>query len=471
MLGITGIYPYIPRYRVKVETIDQAWGRLPKKGERSVGNFDEDAITMAVNTVSSVSQEWRDLDSLYFATTSGPLSEGSGAALLAYVLGAPDHCQTVDLSQALRAGTTALGMALQSGNAGSACGKKLIIAADRRKGKAGSDLEVSLGDGACAIEIGDEKPMALLLAHISQHDFSYDTWQRSEDARLQQGDVKFNAEQIVQNLVETGRKLLNQANQSADQLQWSIISTDQVRLQASVAQKLGIPADSLLKSRLHQEMGYTGVSAPFFYLYETLLKAEKGDKILLLHFGSGTDGFLFEVTEEISQFQERQKWDQPFSDKLYVGHYQEWLIRKEETKRENLIPYSTPVYVKREEENNLRLRGQKCRGCGQMVFPSRANCLHCRGKDLEWVWLNREGTIYTFTHDYLFPSEMAPMTMAVIDLDGGGRIFTQMTDYEASKVKIGDRVLMTFRKFHEGGGFSNYYWKAAPISKQGGGEE
>ena len=53
--------------------------------------------------------------------------------------------------------------------------------------------------------------------------------------------------------------------------------------------------------------------------------------------------------------------------------------------------------------------------------------------------------------------------MVSIDLDGGGRLLVQMTDYEYEPVKIGDRVELVFRKMHEAGGYHNYYWKARPL--------
>ena len=48
MVGITSYSVYIPIYRLKRDTIAQAWGRGSMGGERSVANNDEDSITMAV---------------------------------------------------------------------------------------------------------------------------------------------------------------------------------------------------------------------------------------------------------------------------------------------------------------------------------------------------------------------------------------------------------------------------------------
>jgi uncharacterized OB-fold protein len=56
--------------------------------------------------------------------------------------------------------------------------------------------------------------------------------------------------------------------------------------------------------------------------------------------------------------------------------------------------------------------------------------------------------------------------MVSVDLEGGGRLYTQMTDTDPKTVKIGMKVEMVFRKLHEGGGFYNYFWKFRPVLNQ-----
>ena len=82
--------------------------------------------------------------------------------------------------------------------------------------------------------------------------------------------------------------------------------------------------------------------------------------------------------------------------------------------------------------------------------------------DLEDVRLARRGTLFTFTHDYMFEGPDPPVTHGVVDLDGGGRIYLQLTDCDADGVEIGLPLELTFRKLHEGGAFNNYFWKARP---------
>ena len=72
------------------------------------------------------------------------------------------------------------------------------------------------------------------------------------------------------------------------------------------------------------------------------------------------------------------------------------------------------------------------------------------------------GRLFTFTNDYLTETPDPPTTHAVVDLEGGGRVFVQLTDCEAERVEIGMPLELTFRKYHEGYGIKNYFWKARP---------
>jgi uncharacterized OB-fold protein len=52
---------------------------------------------------------------------------------------------------------------------------------------------------------------------------------------------------------------------------------------------------------------------------------------------------------------------------------------------------------------------------------------------------------------------------AVVDFDDGGRLPVELTDVDASELKMGDRVEMTFRRLFTADGIHNYFWKARPV--------
>ena len=124
---------------------------------------------------------------------------------------------------------------------------------------------------------------------------------------------------------------------------------------------------------------------------------------------------------------------------------------------------SSPVIAFRDRGELLPLHGGKCPACGVVQFPRHRVCIECgHGGGLEDVALERRGTLFTFTNDYLFESADPPTTHGVVDLEGGGRVYLQLTDCDADRVAIGMPLELTFRRLHDGGGFHNYFWKARP---------
>jgi hydroxymethylglutaryl-CoA synthase len=80
------------------------------------------------------------------------------------------------------------------------------------------------------------------------------------------------------------------------------------------------------------------------------------------------------------------------------------------------------------------------------------------------VMAEARGTVTTFTIDRLSFTPSPPMVFAVVDFDGGGRLPVELTDVEASSVRVGNRVEMTFRRLSSADGIHNYFWKARPLS-------
>jgi len=74
-----------------------------------------------------------------------------------------------------------------------------------------------------------------------------------------------------------------------------------------------------------------------------------------------------------------------------------------------------------------------------------------------------QGTIALLTIDRIAYSPSPPITFAVVDWDGGGRLPVELTDADADKLQIGDRVEMTFRRLFTSDEIHNYFWKAKPV--------
>jgi uncharacterized OB-fold protein len=107
--------------------------------------------------------------------------------------------------------------------------------------------------------------------------------------------------------------------------------------------------------------------------------------------------------------------------------------------------------------------GYRCSACGLISYPPAKLCQQCRSADVQAQRLGRRGKVFTFTRDRLFVSPEPEISMVVVDLEGGGRIFVQGTDCEPSEMEVGKEVELVYRRLHQGGGHPVYYWKARPV--------
>ena len=177
MIGIAAYGAYVPKYRLGRDTL--GWNSTQ---ERAVANFDEDSVTMAVaaGQESLRGKDRQAVDGLIFATTTPPYAEKQCAAIVATALDLRRDLFTADMTDVLRAGTSALKTALDAVRAGSAR-QMLVIAADHRQGSPRGDTERNSGDGAAAFLVSDAGVVASLIGFHSVSENMLDNWRSAGD--------------------------------------------------------------------------------------------------------------------------------------------------------------------------------------------------------------------------------------------------------------------------------------------------
>jgi uncharacterized OB-fold protein len=105
----------------------------------------------------------------------------------------------------------------------------------------------------------------------------------------------------------------------------------------------------------------------------------------------------------------------------------------------------------------------KCEKCETIYYLKSARCKKCKCDKFSTIQLAKTGSVYAFTKEHYFPTSFPPITMAVIDLDKGGRMTLQQTDimYPGNnKMEIDSKVKLVLRKMIENDAKPNYFWKA-----------
>lgn len=95
-----------------------------------------------------------------------------------------------------------------------------------------------------------------------------------------------------------------------------------------------------------------------------------------------------------------------------------------------------------------RLLIQHCPDCGRYVYYPRAICPHCHSDRLEWREASGEGTIYSFTVSRrpagpAFEDDV-PYVVAIIELEEGPRMMSNVKTDDVEKIRIGERVRVAF---------------------------
>jgi uncharacterized OB-fold protein len=111
---------------------------------------------------------------------------------------------------------------------------------------------------------------------------------------------------------------------------------------------------------------------------------------------------------------------------------------------------STPYW---QASNAGKLVIQRCVACGRHQFYPRAFCTSCLAPHPEWVESSGLGRIYSYTICRIpgHPSmaTKVPYAIAMIDLDEGVRMLTNIVDCDIDKVALGARVKTCFERIND----------------------
>lgn len=462
-IGLVSVGGYVPRYRLSGKLLAQVWGS--GGGERAVGNYDEDALTMgceaALNALAR--RDPARVGACFFASTSAPYLEKSNATLLATVADLPVEGLTADVGGSLRSGTTALRLALDTVRAGTVA-QALVVASDMRPVAPGSELEALLGDGAGAALVGGTDVIAAFEgAFAVSHEFT-DVWRMQGERYVQSlPDMTFvRAYGLDKHIAEAVDGLLKTTGRKKADIARLVLYGPDARTHAALARQLGVPEAALPKEPPIARAGNTGAASCLLGLAAALEEARPHDQILVVSYGNGAEALLFEATEAVAGYRSARPVAAQLAAGVPLAQYGKFLHFRRHVDTEVIRAFSSVPTMVREERQNFRLYGQKCRDCGAVSYPRRHLCWQCSSSALDEHKIARRGHVFTFTKDHLVPNPDPPTVMVSADLEGGGRFFAQLTDCDPASVGFEMPVELCFRRIHEGEDYVNYFWKFRP---------
>jgi 3-hydroxy-3-methylglutaryl CoA synthase len=468
--GIVSYGAYIPIYRLSQAEIAKVWGGRARPTEKAVANCDEDGITMAVEAgVDCLGKVDRNsIDALYLATTTPPYTEKQSASLVAAALDLREDILAVDFANSLRSGTMALQAALDAVNAGSAK-KVLVIASDHRVPAPNSYFESLFGDGAAAFLVGDSGVIAEVEgSYVTSSEF-LSVWKNEGDKYVQAWEDRFIRESAyMPQLREAVTGLVKKYGLNLNDFSKVVLYGPDAREHTALARSLKLDVKTQVQDPLFNKVGNTGCAFVPMMLVGALEEAKPGDKILTANFSDGTDAYALKVTEGITKVEDKRGIKKHLDSKLMLPNYGKYLhfrnMMEWEVDRMHHLEGSLNV-VWRDRKALIRGNGSRCKKCGHFQLPPQRVCMWCQAKD-EYDYerfSDKQGELFTFSVDERAMVLDPPNVLSVVNLDGGGRYYGQMTDKDTEKVDVGMRMEFTFRKIHNEGDFVNYFWKCRPI--------
>lgn len=477
---IVSLGAFIPRLRLPRATIAEAMGWLgpPARkpdGARAVCNWDEDALTLAVEAARSAlavagGAPREAIGALYLASTTLPFADRSNAALAATALSLGETLETVEVAGSLRAGTSALAAACRR----SARGQTLVIASDARRAQPGSaqELEFGAAAAACIVASADDRPAAPVATVLAASHLSADF----VDHYRMQGEVFDYAfeerwvrdEGLTKLVPRAVGELLQAARLAPQDVQHAVVpGPPSVAKRTLEACGLG---HAQVQGSLRADCGDAGCAQPLLALAAALESARPGERVLVVGFGQGVDALLIRAERQAAQAQPVSKALARRSEEAsYLRHLShEGLLEVAFGMRAERDHRSAQSVAWRKRHEVTGFVGGRCSACGTVQFPRTHVCVNpeCRRADTqaEHRLADSTGRVKSFTEDWLAYSPRPPYIYGNIEFEDGGNLLMELTDLEPGELAVGARVRFVFRikDVDDARRFRRYFWKATP---------
>lgn len=468
--GLLASTRYVPRLRLERSAVlEQHRWMAPglrglAKGRRAMANWDEDAVTMAVEAVRRLQAASPDaaVAALSLASTTLPFADRLNAGIVASAVGLAPEAVLRDVGSSARAALTELCAALRRGGPA-----QLVVAAERRIARPASAQEMLFGDGAAAALVGSGAAIATFVASRSVHADLVDHFRQSGEAHDYGWEERWVRDEGYMKLaVGTLQACLADAGVAAADVAHFVMPAPLAKVNEAVAKRLGIGAAALTSAE-HDSVGDLGCAQPLAMLDIALRAAAPGALILVAAFGSGCDALLLRRSAVPCPGDVPAPGRAETSYMKYLsfsGQIElEWGMRAE---MDNKTALSAAW---RDHARTARFEGGRCQACGTVQFPSAPLCVNpaCRAQGSQRPVGLADATARVMSHtaDFLGYTPNPPFQFGHVDFDGGGRVLMEFTDSDVDELHVGLPLRMVYRvkDFDARRGFRRYFWKATPV--------
>ena len=471
MTGIAAVGAYAPWFRITADAFADAWGRFQASGveEKALPNADEDALTMAraaaARALDAADVGGGGVDHLAFATTNPPVEEGDLTARLGAMLGVPADATRRSFGASTRAGTRALGAALDA-----APEQGLVVAADCPEGAPDDERDHAAGAGAVALLVTPDGSAAVV--DRAEHAAPYPgTRFRERGSETVDGvDVTGYDRSAFREPIRAAVGALDVDPGAVDA---AAVQAPDGGLPYRAASAIGVDAGAVEACETVGTLGDTGAASAPLSLARAL--ADGHERVLVVGWGGGAGADALVVER-----------DGPVAASLALDAgervgYADYLRRR------GVVTSGSPegggAYVslpswRRTVAQRYRLVAGRCPDCGALAFPPSGACDDCGALvEYEGVELPGTGTVEAVTgiSQGGAPPEFAEQQqrsgdfgVAIVAFDGrggpgGDTVSAPAQVVDGHDLSVGDRVAATVRRVYTQEGVTRYGFKVEPV--------
>jgi 3-hydroxy-3-methylglutaryl CoA synthase len=460
-VNISAVGAAAPAWRVRAANVGAAWGRKGGSASSAVCAPDEDVLTLgaaaASDALGHAGIEASLVDGLWWGCTRPPFAEGPSHAVLSAAIGLGPHAGGALTSGSPHAGIEALLGAADAIAAGSAR-VAIVVVSDALVPGLGTAFEVRCGAGAAAVLLtsGADGPATISTRVTRTHPLLDRYRGDSESTTRDLYDARLFREEMFLPPVQEVAEHLAALNVRA----WSLPDPDG-RLGGVIAKHVG--ATTVASTDVYSALGDTGAAAALLGAAGAFDVA--GAVAIVATGGGRTTGVVVNVNTPVPG---AATIASTLTADAHDAAYAEVLRARGQLRASGeQIPMGVPpesALFARGAGEMLQLLAGKCADCGTLNTPPSIHptCIACGGPKLESVSLARHGVVHTFVINQTMPAPfVAPLPIAVIDLDDGARIMLQVVG-DGIDLAIDTEVDLVLRRYAHERGVPVYGYKAQP---------
>lgn len=309
-VGIIGYGAYIPRYRLPGNEVDRVWkegrGGSPVS-EKAVPGPDEDTATMSIeaarNALARAGVDPTAIRAVWVGSESHPYAVKPTSTIVAQAIGAVPATLAADWEFACKAGTEAFQAAIALVGSGMA-DYALAIGADTAQGRPGDALEYTAGAGGAAFILGPaEDSLAIIEGSFSYVTDTPDFFRRPYQHYPQHGSRFTGDPAYFKHVLAAGRQLMESLGTGPEDYAAAVFHQPNPKFPERAAKILGFKPEQTRTGLLCPMVGNTYAGSSMLGLTAVLDKAQAGDRLLLVSFGSGagSDAISLRVAGKIEE--------------------------------------------------------------------------------------------------------------------------------------------------------------------------